>query len=248
MRTDQKRKHYNRSSYPYRKKDITGATIAEAVNGADAVDALRNNKYDIVLMDIQMPVMDGLEATQVIRRDLRLNTPIIALTANAVKGEMEKCIQSGMNDYLSKPFEEEDLVRLIAKWLGRETHFAPKENMVTETPLYDINKLKQITRGDEQFIQKMLELFIKETTNSVSELTAALEIKDIKRVQFLAHRMKSTLGNLSVVSAAEIAQKIEKSEWTEPDYPALDELAGRFKSIIDEVITSIKSDYFQPAH
>jgi PAS domain S-box-containing protein len=226
-----------------------GATITEAVNGADAVDALRNNRFDIVLMDIQMPVMDGLEATQIIRRDLRLNTPIIALTANAVKGEMEKCIQSGMNDYLSKPFEEEDLIRLIAKWLGRETHFATaKENTVTATPLYDINKLKQITRGDEQFMQKMLELFIKETTNSVSELNTALKVRDIKRLQFLAHRMKSALGNLSVASAVDIAQKIEKSEWAEPDYPALDELACRFKSIIDEVITSIKSHYFQPAH
>jgi len=200
-------------------------------------------------MDIQMPVMDGLEATQIIRRDLRLNTPIIALTANAVKGEMEKCIQSGMNDYLSKPFEEEDLVRLIAKWLGRETHFVTtKENTVTETPLYDISKLKQITRGDEQFMQKMLELFIKETSNSICELNTALEVKDIKKVQFLAHRMKSTLGNLSIAAAVDIAQKIEKSEWAEQDYPALDELACRFKSIVDEVISSIRSDYFQPAH
>jgi CheY-like chemotaxis protein/HPt (histidine-containing phosphotransfer) domain-containing protein len=226
-----------------------GAGITEAVNGADAVDALRNNKFDIVLMDIQMPVMDGLEATQIIRRDLRLNTPIIALTANAVKGEMEKCIKSGMNDYLSKPFEEEDLVRLIAKWLGRETHFvAAKENTVTETPLYDISTLKQITRGDEQFMQKMLELFIKETTNSISELNTALEVKDIKRIQFLAHRMKSTLGNLSIASAVDIAQKIEKSEWPEQNYPALDELAGKFKSIVEEVISSLRSDYFQPTH
>ena len=226
-----------------------GATITESVNGADAIDALRNNKFDIVLMDIQMPVMDGLEATQIIRRDLRLNTPIIALTANAVKGEMEKCIQSGMNDYLSKPFEEEDLVRLIAKWLGRETHFvAAKENTVTETPLYDISKLKQITRGDELFIKKMLELFIKETSNSIVELNAALEVKDIKKVQFLAHRMKSTLGNLSIASAVDIAQKIEKSEWAEHDYPALDELACSFKSIVEEVISSIRSDHFQPAH
>ncbi|HUP13260.1 MAG TPA: response regulator, partial [Niastella sp.] len=100
-----------------------GASIAQAVNGVDALDAIRNHPFDIVLMDIQMPVMDGLEATRLIRNELHSTIPIIALTANAVKGEMEKCIQAGMNDYLSKPFEEEDLIRLIAKWLGRETHF-----------------------------------------------------------------------------------------------------------------------------
>jgi HPt (histidine-containing phosphotransfer) domain-containing protein len=97
-------------------------------------------------------------------------------------------------------------------------------------------------------MQRMLELFIKETSNSISELNTALEVKDIKRIQFLAHRMKSTLGNLSIASAVDIAQKIEKSEWPEQNYPALDELAGKFKSIVEEVISSLRSDYFQPTH
>src|SRR6185436_3692555 len=115
-------------------------------------------------MDIQMPVMDGLQATRIIRKEIQSNIPIIALTANAVKGEMEKCIQAGMNDYLSKPFDEEDLIRLIAKWLGRETHFSSaKPAIITDTPLYDLDKLKQITRGDEKFIVKMLQIFIRET-------------------------------------------------------------------------------------
>jgi PAS domain S-box-containing protein len=221
-----------------------GAAISEAVNGVEAVEAIRNNRYDIVLMDIQMPVMDGLEATRMIRKDIRSNIPIIALTANAVKGEMEKCIQAGMNDYLSKPFEEEDLIRLIAKWLGRETHFAPvKKAVIADTPLYDLSKLKQITRGDEKFIVKMLQLFINETIAGMTNLERAFEEKDIKQVQFLAHRMKSSLSNLNIFSAAGIAEKIEKAQWAEPEYPALVNQLHELKYIIDEVIPQIKSEY-----
>ncbi|THU36881.1 PAS domain S-box protein [Niastella caeni] len=221
-----------------------GATISEAVNGVEAVDAIRNNKYDIVLMDIQMPVMDGLEATRIIRKEIQSNIPIIALTANAVKGEMEKCIQAGMNDYLSKPFEEEDLIRLIAKWLGRETHFAPpKTTTVNDTPLYDLEKLKQITRGDEKFIAKMLQVFINETMTGVANLDQAFEEKNIKQVKFVAHRMKSSLNNLNIFTAARIAEQIEKAEWTEPEYPILANQIHAFKQIIEEVIPLIKSNY-----
>jgi CheY-like chemotaxis protein/HPt (histidine-containing phosphotransfer) domain-containing protein len=221
-----------------------GASISEAVNGVEAVDAIRLNKYDIVLMDIQMPVMDGLEATRVIRNEIRSNIPIIALTANAVKGEMEKCIQAGMNDYLSKPFEEEDLIRLIAKWLGRETHFGPaKTTTVTDAPLYDLGKLKQITRGDEKFIVKMLHLFINETVSGIANLERAFEEKDIKQVKFLAHRMKSSLNNLNIFSAARIAEQIELFQWSEQELPDFEKHVHAFKKIMDEVIPLIKAEY-----
>jgi signal transduction histidine kinase/DNA-binding response OmpR family regulator len=221
-----------------------GASIFEAVNGVDALDAIRLNKYDIVLMDIQMPVMDGLEATRVIRNEIRSNIPIIALTANAVKGEMEKCIQAGMNDYLSKPFEEEDLIRLIAKWLGRETHFGPaKTAIVTDAPLYDLSKLKQITRGDEKFIVKMLHVFINETMSGIASLERAFEEKDIKQVKFLAHRMKSSLNNLNICSAARIAEQIELFQWSEQELPDFENHIHAFKKIIDEVIPLIKAEY-----
>ena len=221
-----------------------GASISEAVNGVDAVDAIRLKKYDIVLMDIQMPVMDGLEATRIIRNEIRSNIPIIALTANAVKGEMEKCIQAGMNDYLSKPFEEEDLIRLIAKWLGRETHFGPaKTTIVTDTPLYDLGKLKQITHGDEKFIVKMLHIFINETMSGIANLDRAFEEKDIKQVKFMAHRMKSSLNNLNIFSAARIAEQIEHLQWSEQELPAFENHIHAFKKIIDEVIPLIKADY-----
>lgn len=94
-----------------------GVQITEAVNGAEGVEAVRNKEFDLVLMDMQMPVMDGLEATRIIRNGINTLVPIIALTANAIKGESEKCYAAGMNDFISKPFEENQLVAMMAKWL-----------------------------------------------------------------------------------------------------------------------------------
>ena len=95
------------------------AITVEVENGEEAVEYLKNNDCDLVLMDLQMPVLNGYESTKLIREKLKLTIPIIALTANAIKGESEKCILAGMNDYLSKPFEEEQFLKKVTYWLDR---------------------------------------------------------------------------------------------------------------------------------
>jgi signal transduction histidine kinase/CheY-like chemotaxis protein len=96
-----------------------GAAIDVAVNGLEALEILHHTHYDLVLMDVQMPVMDGLEATRKIRMEMGLSIPVIAFTANAIKGEIDICLASGMNDYISKPFEEDKLIRTLTHWLGK---------------------------------------------------------------------------------------------------------------------------------
>jgi two-component system, sensor histidine kinase len=100
--------------------------IDEAVNGKDAIDMVRQNQYSVVLMDVQMPEMDGLEATGIIRDQIDSHLPIIALTANAFKSDSEKCLEAGMNEFLAKPFREEQLVQVIAMMLEKE-----KQNKTT---------------------------------------------------------------------------------------------------------------------
>lgn len=94
-----------------------GINVHLAENGKEAIDLLMKNEYDIILMDMQMPVMDGIEATQLIRTKLKMNIPIIALTANALAGESDKCIQVGMDDFVSKPFKDVELLNKISKFL-----------------------------------------------------------------------------------------------------------------------------------
>jgi HPt (histidine-containing phosphotransfer) domain-containing protein len=103
--------------------------------------------------------------------------------------------------------------------------------------------MKQITRGDEKFLVKMLQVFINETMSGVANLQQAFEKKDLKQVKFLAHRMKSSLNNLNIFSAAGIAEKIETTQWTEEEYPVLENLIGDFKKIIEEVIPLISANY-----
>ncbi|SDX08350.1 PAS domain S-box-containing protein [Lutibacter oricola] len=91
--------------------------VSEVGDGEEAVNYLKENQCDLVLMDIQMPVLNGYKATEIIREELKLDLPVIALTANVIEGEREKCIIAGMNDYLSKPFEEEEFIRVICNWV-----------------------------------------------------------------------------------------------------------------------------------
>lgn len=93
--------------------------VSEAGDGEEAVEYLKNNACDLVLMDLQMPVSNGFDASIIIREKLKLDVPIIALTANVIKGEKEKCINVGMNDYLSKPFDEDQFLEIISKWLEK---------------------------------------------------------------------------------------------------------------------------------
>ena len=98
-----------------------GYHITEVLDGKEAVTQLSMQSFDLVLMDIQMPFMDGLEATRIIRKHINKKVPIIALTANEIKQEKDRCVQAGMNDFLMKPFDEKDLVSIISKWIYKPT-------------------------------------------------------------------------------------------------------------------------------
>ena len=96
-----------------------GYEIRICENGKLILDAIRDEKFDLILMDVQMPEMDGLEATRIIREQSIPQPVIIALTANAMQGDQEECLNAGMNDYLSKPVKPEEIMNMLAKWAGK---------------------------------------------------------------------------------------------------------------------------------
>jgi CheY-like chemotaxis protein len=98
-----------------------GCEAEIAANGVEALEMIGKQNYDLVLMDIQMPIMDGLQASMAIRKELHLDIPIIALTANTFKEDVENCINAGMNDHLGKPYKEEQLIQMINKWRVKKT-------------------------------------------------------------------------------------------------------------------------------
>ncbi|WP_276484297.1 response regulator [Paraflavitalea pollutisoli] len=178
-----------------------GFEVMVARNGRKAVDYLREHPADLILMDIQMPVMDGYKTTQLIRQELRLTTPIIAMTAHALSGERDKCLQAGMNDYLAKPFREPDLLDKIASW-AREQHSQQGASMEPPTlPRIDLSFLTQQTRNNKAFIREMIAVFLKQNPREVAKLHSSLEKADYKAVYKTAHSLRNTIGFFGLTPA-----------------------------------------------
>lgn len=164
-----------------------------AENGLVAIEKIKNQEYDVVLMDIQMPVMDGYETTRAIRmmETPQRNVPIVALTANATKADVEKCIAAGMNDYLPKPFSPDDLYRK----LFQELRITPKEK-VSKKPtngankLYNLDYLRSVSGNNEDFIREMVLTFTQTIPPVLDEMKVALDGKDWERLARMAHQIK----------------------------------------------------------
>ena len=213
--------------------------LTEVTNGEEAVEALRTNSFDLVLMDIQMPVMSGLEATRIIRNELYLSIPILALTANAIKGESDRYIAAGMNCFIAKPFEENDLVEKMVCCIEGKKPVQPQEEDSQQhkanQPLFSIAKLKQVGAGNETFISKMLQLFLQQIPPAVAEIRAAHTRGDLKTMRALAHKMKPALQNMDIHSLREVVREIELL----PDEEAGTERTNQMITTMETVITDI---------
>ena len=222
-----------------------GAVIDEAEDGEKAIEKLREDHYDLILMDLQMPVKDGLETTQYIREYLDKTIPIIALTANAIKGEAERCLSAGMNDFISKPFDEEKLIQIVAKWIGDENAQKVDIELLKGTDtevLYDLTKLKAISRGNNDFVDKMVSLFMEEIPVSMNSMLEAFNNYDYPKIQAIAHRLKPSIHNMGIESVALGLGRLEllaKEAEPNKDYTELDALvinsAKQLKLVIEQL-------------
>ncbi len=194
-----------------------------AGNGAEAVKALETKAYDLVLMDVQMPVMDGFEATRMIRdrssgvldHDIR----IIAMTAHALKDDREKCLEAGMNDYVSKPVNPEELAKAISRQLsggkatfGTDTAIRRKKgNRGINPDIFNINTLMERVFDDNDLLNELIELFLKDAPGLVTSLKDSFRAGDLKKVQNTAHTIKGMAGNFSAESLQKTSLALEQA-------------------------------------
>jgi len=173
-------------------------------NGAEAVKVLehRPEDYALVLMDIQMPEMDGYAATERMRHDLDLRIPIIAMTAHALAGEKEKCLGAGMDDYISKPINEEELYKLINKYV--------QGNSPQDRSVIDLEYLKIISKGDEVFEKNMIRSFSIQMPEELNRLKSSILERDYEQIGSIAHNMKSTLAYMGLRQLTPLLQQIEQ--------------------------------------
>jgi signal transduction histidine kinase/CheY-like chemotaxis protein len=186
-----------------------GINLDIANNGIQALEKLKTKKYDLILMDIQMPEMDGYETTQHIRNNDNIQisqTPIIALTAHASSSEAEKCINLGMNAYLAKPFKTELLKNQILNTLN-----TLNKNQVFETKKhYDLTYLKEHADGDENFLREMIQIFLKDTPQIISDLKTSINEENFEKIKFNSHSMKGGFLTLGITQAGELIREIER--------------------------------------
>jgi len=163
-----------------------------AENGQQAIDKLQKDKYDLVLLDIQMPIMDGYLAAKTIRHELKSNIPIIAMTAHAMAGEREKCLSHGMNDYISKPIQERELLLLLKKYLARQKHSFE----LLKASLHHINLdfLYDLVMGNSAFLNNIIRQFLNQFPGEMDSLKEAVEKKNLKQIATLAHHIQSTVS------------------------------------------------------
>ncbi len=195
-------------------------------NGREAVEAVRRERYDVVLMDIQMPEMDGLAATREIRRALPRSAglPIIALTAHALPEERQRCLDAGMNGYVTKPFKPYDLLAAVEGWgqskEGAELRTGPgsiagygpvSSSALAESPPVDLDQFRRTLReaGVEEALNSMLEIFVADAPGRLAELSRAVESAEAERIERTAHAFKSAAGVIAARRAAEALRAME---------------------------------------
>lgn len=201
-----------------------------ATTGAEAVAAAAHNIYDVILMDVEMPDMNGYCATELIRNTLpepNNRAAIIAMTGHAMPGEKERCLLAGMNDYLSKPFKPESLFKKIAeltntneqKSTGNQpgtTNDNPSETTKPATgetpgiPIIELSFLRSISENNEQFYREFIQMFLANTPKSMEEIETALHTKDWEKIRMSAHKIKPSFNYVGMKEQNMQAAKIEE--------------------------------------
>ena len=206
-----------------------GFLVDFAGNGKEALQKLQEKNYDLVLMDIQMPVMDGYNCTKAIRHQLQLHLPVIAMTAHVTGGEKDRCLEAGMNDYISKPFLEKDLYEILAKHLQLKTGFKKHETMIQsefikqDGPLVQTQDLLDLSRGNHQFIFEMIDIYAEQNPGDIDALRKGIKYQNYEDVRMVAHRMKTSVGFMGIGTLLQPLTDLETLAETHADVALLEE-------------------------
>jgi light-regulated signal transduction histidine kinase (bacteriophytochrome)/FixJ family two-component response regulator/HPt (histidine-containing phosphotransfer) domain-containing protein len=200
-----------------------GYTSRAVTNGAQAIEALRQESYDLVLMDCEMPVMDGFEATRALRASMQPAIPIIALTADSMQTDRDRCLSAGMNDYLSKPTDLGQLADVIARWLPAS---AAETNQASQPPagqpaatilavpasvVFNADDLLRRLMGDRQLAGIMVQRFLKGVPGQLSNLRARLNEQDANGLRSQSHTLRGSSATVAAEDLRAIAEAIEQA-------------------------------------
>ncbi len=236
-----------------------GCSVVSVGDGTLAIKKLEEDNFDLILMDISMPVMDGLDATKIIRKNKdpkKAGIPIIALTANALKGDEAHFIEAGMNGYISKPFKENALLNTImvalsgnayvqeisTKTIERNTDLI-QNNTGVDAKLYDEKLLSEMGNGKVEFIYKMVQLFLKTIPDDIEQLIQHTQKRDWPLVGKTAHKMKSAIDGMGIFALKKKIREVETNAKQEIGTTNLPIQVKFIRDYLDLVISQLKKDY-----
>ena len=236
-----------------------GFEVTVANNGIEVLKFMETENFDCILMDIQMPEMGGIETAQRIRRlqvPGKASIPIIAVTANALKGDCEKYMAAGMSDFLPKPFEEAQLFQVISRNLmkngcksGESDQNDQKIHTLTlrgkPDKLYDLSMVRSVSGGDDEFIKKMVLLFIETVPQNVDELNKALKNENWDQVSKMAHKLKSTIDSMGIISLKTDIRTVEANAKQKESLQLLPSLASKIEMVINDCIKQLNEEILQ---
>ncbi|MEO0332754.1 MAG: response regulator, partial [Bacteroidota bacterium] len=232
----------NRNNQILAKKFLleVGCEVDIADNGEIAVAMVQQKKYDVILMDIQMPVMDGLEATQAIQALDIEHCPIIAMTAHALKSEENQYLSIGMYDYLSKPFKPNILYAKLIKALKRSNETTPLVEPITEQGIeaneIDFESFEMMAAGDKGFMREMIQTFLQDVPDFLKEMNIALSLQDWKWLRQTAHAMKSSVFFLGMPKTIEQLNEIDEGDLEQMEFEAIEEYCQQVTSTCHQAI------------
>ncbi len=191
-------------------------SVDVVANGKEAVEALEMIPYDMVLMDCRMPEMDGYEATKEIRNPeskvLNHKVPVIAMTANAMKGDRKKCLEADMDDYISKPVKPQELSDMLEKWIAKQDSSLQEEatvrDIVSGEDIFDRAGLLDRLMGDEEPTKEILGEFLEDVPSKYTALKESFDNGDAHSLQSLAHTLKGASANVGALALQEVAHQI----------------------------------------
>ncbi|HTZ32201.1 MAG TPA: PAS domain S-box protein [Methylomirabilota bacterium] len=193
-----------------------GHRVVLANNGVKACELAKQDKFDLVLMDLQMPVMGGVEATQMIRQyeaEIGRHTPIVAMTAHAAERDKLRCLQAGMDGYLTKPVKREDLqmeIERVTRGAGEEVReVRGEENNLVEKQGWNLKELQARVEGDQEFLRELLTIFRQDSVSNLEKAKEQVSRGELAALSRTAHTLKGMLKNLSMERNAETARQLE---------------------------------------
>lgn len=232
--------------------ELWGVNVSTADNGLEAIQILNENDFDIILMDIQMPVMNGIDTTKYIRKinSQKISTiPIIALTANAIKGDEKEYFEAGMNDVLTKPFTEEELYKIINKNIDdkwnlnlKQSNASDKTSEKVNEPLYNLENLKEISGNSNLFIKKMINLFIRTFPPIILEMKEDLLNQNWKNIGDNAHKIKPSISIFNIKDSIEYVSQIEHFAKNVMEPSKLERLILKLERNVNNVLSELEKE------